>query len=44
MTATGRVRMLTIDRYSAAHPQRLLCGGELGEASVKTRPNGDTQT
>jgi transposase len=34
----GRVRLLTMDRFWAAHPQRLLCGGELGEASVKTRP------
>lgn len=38
LTPVARVRLLTMDRFWAAHPRRLLCGGDLGEASVKTRP------
>jgi AraC-like DNA-binding protein len=34
----GRVGQLTMDRFAAAHPRQLPCGGELGEASGKTRP------
>lgn len=41
MSPLGRVRLLTTGRFSANHAQGLLCGGELGEASVKTRPKAD---
>lgn len=37
MSPMGRVRLLAMDRFWAAQPQRLLCGGELGDASVKIR-------
>jgi hypothetical protein len=33
-----------MDRFWAARPQRPLCGGELGETSVKTRPGTETQS
>lgn len=36
--ALGRVRQLTKGCSSVAHRRRLLCGGDLGEASVKARP------
>lgn len=37
----GRVRQLTNGRSSVAHRERLLCGGDFREASVKARPTSD---
>jgi hypothetical protein len=38
MSPQGRVRPVTKGRFRVVHRHGLLCGGELGWASVTTRP------